>query len=59
MADGTLESSGSTGSMPTGTGSERLRRLSLEGLNDLYLNMWLYIYIYIYVLIYMYIYIYI
>ena len=33
MADGTLESSGSSGSMPTGSGSERLRRLSLEGLN--------------------------
>ncbi len=33
MADGTLVSSGSSGSMPTGSGSERLRRATIEGLN--------------------------
>ena len=34
MADGTLVSSGSSGSMPTGSGSERLRRATIHALNQ-------------------------
>ena len=33
MAAGTLVSSGSSGSMPTGSGSERLRRATIHALN--------------------------
>ena len=33
MAAGTLVSSGSSGNMPTGSGSERLRRATIVGLN--------------------------
>jgi len=34
MAAGTLVTSGSSGSMPTGSGSERLRRAAIHGLNN-------------------------
>ena len=34
MAAGTLVSSGSSGSMPTGSGSERLRRATIHALNN-------------------------
>ena len=34
MAAGTLVSSGTSGSMPTGSGSERLCRASINGLNN-------------------------
>jgi len=34
MAAGTLTSSGSSGNMPTGSGSERLRRATIQTLNN-------------------------
>ena len=38
MAAGTLTSSGSSGNMPTGSGSERLRRASIKTLNNQWQN---------------------